>query len=120
RTALQRLTREHGVAELELERQVATGMFVDLFRVVTGSMQVGVESYGLKHIELLTDFERGHEIDRGAGAVIEYEHYMRDGDGEHLTRIARYNEDDVRATRAVRDWLVAHRPDGVPWRPAEI
>jgi predicted RecB family nuclease len=120
RSALQRLTREHGVAELELERQVATGMFVDLFRVVTGAMQVGVESYGLKYIELLTDFERGHEIDRGAGAVIEYEHYMRDRDGEHLTRIARYNEDDVRATRALRDWLVTHRPDGGSWRPAVI
>ncbi|MFP5488399.1 MAG: TM0106 family RecB-like putative nuclease, partial [Acidimicrobiia bacterium] len=126
RSALERLTRRHGVAELELERQVATGMFVDLFWVVTGAMQVGVESYGLKHVELLTDFVRSHDIDRGAGAVIEYEHYTRerndpDADAEQrLDRIARYNEDDVRATRAVRDWLVEHRPDDVAWRPAEI
>lgn len=120
RTALQRLTHDFGVAELELERQIATGMFVDLFRVVTGAMQVGVESYGLKHIELLTDFLRSHEIDRGSGAVIEYEQFTADGDAGHLDRIARYNEDDVRATKAVRDWLVDHRPDDVPWRPAEI
>ena len=37
-----------------------------------------------------------------------------------LGRIAAYNEDDVRATMAVRDWLVDVRPDGVPWRPARL
>src|SRR5438105_15743386 len=29
--------------------------------------------------------------------------------------IAAYNDDDCRATLALRDWLVAHRPDGMPW-----
>ncbi len=118
RSALVRLTEHHGVAELELERQIATGMFVDLFPVVTGAMQVGVESYGLKYIERLTGYERGHDIDRGSGAVVEYERYMGDGDQERLDRIARYNEDDVRATRALRDWLVDHRPADLSWRPA--
>ena len=83
-------------------------------------MQVGVESYGLKHIERLTDYERSHDIDRGAGAVIEYEHWMHDRDEARLERIARYNEDDVRATRAVRDWLVDHRPDDMDWRDAVL
>ena len=78
RTSLVRLTTDHGVAELELERQIATGLFVDLFPIVTGAMQVGVESYGLKHIERLTDYQRSHDIDRGAGAVVEYEHWMND------------------------------------------
>ena len=118
RTSLVRLTTDHGVAELELERQIATGLFVDLFPIVTGAMQVGVESYGLKHIERLTDYERSHDIDRGAGAVVEYEHWMNDEDQTRLDRIARYNEDDVRATMAVRDWLVDHRPDDVDWRDA--
>jgi uncharacterized protein len=116
RSALERLTADYAVAELELERQIATGLFVDLFPIVTGAMQVGVESYGLKHIERLADFERSHDIERGAGAVIEYEHWMGDHDTDRLERIARYNEDDVRATRAVRDWLVEHRPADVDWR----
>ena len=110
RSSLQRLTSEHGVAELELERLIETGMFVDLFRSITASVQVGTESYGLKQMERLTRFERGHEIDRGAGAVVEYERWMADRDADHLTAIAAYNEDDVRATRAVRDWLVDQRP----------
>ena len=37
RSSLERLTTEHGVAELELDRLIETGMFVDLFRVVTTS-----------------------------------------------------------------------------------
>ena len=120
RIVAERLTSEHGVAELELERLIETGMFVDLFRVITASVQAGTESYGLKQMERLARFERGHQIDRGAGAVVEYESWMADRDADHLTAIAAYNEDDVRATRAVRDWLVDQRPPAMPWRPAVL
>jgi predicted RecB family nuclease len=125
RTALQSLTREHGVAEAELGRLVQAGVFVDLFAVARNSIQVGAESYGLKSLERLTDYQRSHDIDKGAGAVVRYEQFMADGSPSELVAIAAYNEDDVRATRALRDWLVAHRPDGLPWRqppeePSEV
>ncbi|MDG1265564.1 MAG: TM0106 family RecB-like putative nuclease, partial [Ilumatobacter sp.] len=120
RSSLARLAADYGVAERQLERLINTGLFVDLFPIVTGAMQVGVESYGLKHIETLTDYERSHDIDQGAGAVVEYEQWMGDRDQTRLDRIARYNEDDVRATMAVRDWLVDHRPDDVGWRDAVL
>ncbi|MET0579283.1 MAG: TM0106 family RecB-like putative nuclease, partial [Ilumatobacteraceae bacterium] len=120
RSSLERLTREHGVAELELERLIETGMFVDLYRVITASVQAGTESYGLKQMERLARYERGHQIDRGAGAVVEYERWMADREDDHLTAIAAYNQDDVRATRAVRDWLVEQRPTTTPWRPAVL
>ncbi|MDO8108338.1 TM0106 family RecB-like putative nuclease [Isoptericola sp. b441] len=116
RSALSALAAQYAVAELDLEELVATGAFVDLYPVVTGAVQVGTESYGLKHVERLADYQRSHDIDRGSGAVIEYEHWMHDHDEARLQRIARYNDDDVRATRAVRDWLVAHRPEDLPWR----
>ena len=35
-------------------------------------------------MERLTEFQRSHEIDKGAGAVVEYEHYMADGDEADL------------------------------------
>lgn len=120
RTSLVRLAADYGVAEAELDHLIQTGLFVDLFPIVTGAMQVGVESYGLKHIERLAAYERSHEIDRGAGAVVEYEHWMKDRDDARLERIARYNEDDVRATMAVRDWLIEQRPDGIDWRDAVL
>lgn len=120
RSALVGLTAAHGVREAKLNRLVETGFFVDLFEVARNSTQVGVESYGLKCLERLTAFQRGHDIDAGAGAVVEYERFMADRDLDALERIASYNEDDVRAAQALRDWLIDHRPDGMLWRPAQL
>lgn len=120
RSSLEALTTDHAVAEVALDELITTGAFVDLFPIVTGSIVLGAESYGLKHVELLTEYERGHDIDQGAGAVVEYERWMNDANPEILRRIADYNEDDVRATRDVRDWLVAHRPADVAWRSAVL
>ena len=118
RSALERLAADHGVAEVKLTELVETGLFVDLLVVARTALQVGTESYGLKHVERLTTFERGHEIDQGAGAVVEYDGFTKTQDPASLVRIAAYNEDDVRATRALRDWLVEHKPDDIDWRAA--
>ena len=120
RSALERLALDHGVGEVTLAELVETGAFVDLLVVARNALQVGTESYGLKYLERLTTFERGHDIDQGAGAVVEYEAFMASHDPESLTRIAAYNEDDVRATRALRDWLIEHRPTSVEWRAARL
>ena len=106
---------EHGLAGRQLFELIDAGVFVDLLMSVRHSIQVGVEGYGLKEVERLTDYERTGGIEKGAGAVVEYESYMDDGDPDRLGRIAAYNEDDVRATRAVRDWLVAQRPKDLDW-----
>ncbi len=120
RSALERLATDHGVGEVTLHALVETGLFVDLLVVARNAMQVGTESYGLKYLEQLTTFERGHDLARGADAVVEYEHYMAERDPVALDHIASYNEDDVRATHALRDWLVAHRPESTEWRAAVL
>jgi predicted RecB family nuclease len=120
RSTLERLARQHGVGELLLDELVGTGAFVDLLAVIRDGMQVGVESYGLKHLEVLAGYQRGEDIGQGAGAVVAYEEFMADGDQASLDRIADYNADDVRATRALRDWLVEQRDDAHDWRDAEL
>lgn len=116
RTALSDLTGSRGVGEAALGRLMQAEVFVDLLAVVRKAIQVGAESYSLKVVERLTDYQRSHVIDKGAGAVVNYETFMADGDQTALRAIATYNEDDVRATLALRDWLVDHRPAGMPWR----
>ena len=118
RSELQRLADGHVEAEAQLKDLIDTGAFVDLYEVGLNGIQIGAESYGLKCMEKLTDFRRNHEIDKGAGAVLKYEHYMKHKDPADLAAIADYNEDDVRATRALRDWLVVNRPPETAWRAA--
>jgi uncharacterized protein len=117
RSALERLTRGTK-SEVLLTTLVDTGLFVDLFVIARNAIQVGTESYGLKYLERLSGFERRGGIEQGAGAVVEYDHYMKSLDATLLEDIARYNEDDVAATMALRDWLVQHRPDEIEWREA--
>jgi uncharacterized protein len=98
----------------------ATGLFVDLLTVVRNAYQVGIESYGLKDIEELTGFERSGEIHAGSGAVLLYEDYLATGSEATLDGIALYNENDVRSTMVLRDWLLEERPVGLAWRTAEL
>ena len=93
-----------------------TGLFVDLLVVARNSFQVGVESYGLKSLEVLAGYEREGDIEKGVGAVVDYEKYVQSGDQSLLDDIARYNEDDVRATQALLGWLLEQRPDDAEWR----
>ena len=120
RSALERLASGHGVGESALAELVETGLFVDLYPVVRNAVQVGTESYGLKAMERLAGYERGHEIDQGSGAVVEFERYMATPDPSILERIAAYNEDDVRATLALRNWLVGLRPPYLAWRASRL
>jgi len=78
------------------------------------------ESYGLKSLEHLTGFVRHGGIEQGAGAVVVYDRYMTSKDPALLDEIARYNEDDVAATMALRDWILERRPDGLAWRDASL
>ena len=119
RSGLETLALKHGVAEDALADLVQTGAFIDLLMVVRNALQVGTESYSLKYLEHLAKYERVAGIEKGAGAVVEYERFMQDGGSEKLESIAAYNEDDVRATRALRDWLLERRPD-LPWRAAVL
>jgi uncharacterized protein len=120
RSSLERLAALYSVGEEALLNMVQTGLFVDLLTVARNGIEVGTESYGLKHLERLTEFKRSHEIDQGSGAVLEYERYMSEGDQDALQKIASYNEDDVRATLALRDWLIEHRPGGIEYRDTHL
>ncbi len=119
KSSMERLTRG-SESESLFTSLVETGLFVDLYVIAKNAFQVGAESYGLKSLEHLTGFVRQGGIEQGAGAVVEYDLYMATKDPALLDAIARYNEDDVAATRALRDWLLEHRPSESTWRDAVL
>lgn len=103
-------TREDAVDEL-LRREV----FVDLFSVVRQGLRAGVPSYSLKEVEALAAFERRADLKSGTRAVLAYEQWMESRERARLDEIAAYNEEDCRATLALRDWLVDRRPGEAVW-----
>jgi uncharacterized protein len=105
-TAIRRLMSRYGTCEHEVDELLRRQVFVDLYTVVRQAMRVGTESYGLKAIEALYEFERTQELTGGAGAARTYEGWRETGDPEALPRIAAYNEDDCRSTLALREWLL--------------
>ena len=115
RSSLERLT-AGTESEVLFAHLIEGGLFVDLYNVARNALAVGTESYGLKHLEKLSGFTRHGDIEGGAGAVVEYEEWMKTGDAKILDSIAGYNDDDVQATKALRDWLIGQRPIELEWR----
>ena len=107
--------------EERLHQLFDTGFFVDLhLEVFHNAVQAGVESYGLKAIGKVISHQRATKMEAGSGAVLEYNKYFQTGDSQHLDDIAAYNEDDVRETLAVRDWLLTKRNTDDPWRAVAL
>jgi uncharacterized protein len=106
-------TREEAVDEL-----LRWKVFVNLHTVVRQGLRAGLPSYSLKEVEALAAFVRRADLKNGTRAVLAYERWMQTGDNALLAAIAAYNDEDCRATLALRDWLIPHRPDGTPWAEA--
>jgi uncharacterized protein len=103
-------TREDAVDEL-LKR----GVLVNLHMVVRQALRAGVPSYSLKETEALAAFQRQASVHSGMQAVLTYEKWMGAHDDALLGSIAAYNEEDCRATLALRDWLIDKHPADRAW-----
>lgn len=113
-TALKRLMGRHATREEEVDRLLRGGVLVDLFRVVRQALIASVESYSIKRLEPLYGYERAIELKDATSSIVAFEEWLQLGDTDRpssdiLDEIARYNEDDVRSTLALREWLEARR-----------
>ena len=99
--------------EDEVDDLFRLGVFVDLYRVVRQGVRAGVESYSIKRLEPLCGYDRRVDLDEATRGLIALEAALEDGtaagDGERRRVVAGYNEDDCRATLALRDWLEERR-----------
>src|SRR2546422_2152744 len=121
-TALKQLMDVYATREDAVDALLRREVFVDLHSVVRQGLRAGVPGYSLKDVEALPEFRRQAALASGTRAVLAYEQWMDTRAAARLDEIAAYNEEDCRATLALRDWLVDHRPDdaalaGRPDRP---
>jgi len=117
RSALTRLMGEHGTREQEVDDFLRQEVLVDLYRVVKQSLRASADSYSIKAIEKLYDFERTAEVKGGDDSVVRFEEWVETGDDTILEEVEHYNEEDCRSTFELHEWLRSIRPREVPWRP---
>jgi uncharacterized protein len=113
--ALKQLMGAYATREDAVDELLRRGVLVNLHTVVRQGLRAGVESYSLKEVEGLVPYARRADVRSGMGAVLAYEEWMTARDDASLASIADYNEDDCRATLALRDWLVAQHPKDLSW-----
>ena len=80
--------------------------FVDVYEQVTQTVALPVESYALKSIARWLGFEWRDPQANGSQCIYWYSQWLETDDRAFLDTIQRYNEDDCRATRHVKEWLV--------------
>ncbi len=99
--------------EDEVDDLFRLGVFVDLYRVVRQGVRAGVESYSIKRLEPLCGYRRQVDLGEATASLIAFEAALEDGtaagDAGRQRVVAGYNEDDCRATLALRDWLEERR-----------
>ena len=113
--AVGRLMGRFATREDEVDDLFRLGVFVDLYRVVRQGAQAGVESYSIKRLEPLCGYRRQVDLREATASLIAFEVALEDGtaagDAGRQQVVAGYNEDDCRATLALRDWLEERRLD---------
>jgi predicted RecB family nuclease len=105
---LRRLAAVCGLEE-DVDDFIRSEQWVDLLPIVKDQLITGLQSYGLKTVAPLTGFSWRREDVGGVLAMVRYVEATADGDAALRAAaqqwILEYNEDDVHATAALREWL---------------
>jgi uncharacterized protein len=108
--ALKRLMGRYATREEELDRLLRGRVMVDLLSVVRHAIRAGVESYSIKRLEPLYDFERRTDLPDANLALTRLQTALELGDlsdisAEERDTVQSYNQDDCVSTRHLHRWL---------------
>ncbi|MEI6499573.1 MAG: TM0106 family RecB-like putative nuclease [Armatimonadota bacterium] len=106
-THLRKLADRHGI-DFAAEARLFGGL-VDLHRVLKDSVVLPVHSYGLKPVAKWMGFKWRETGADAAMSMLWFDLWLSTGDRSYLDASVRYNEDDCRATKVVKEWLVTAR-----------
>lgn len=113
-TAIKRMAGRHGVCGDEVDELLRAEVFIDLYRIVRQGLRASVESYSVKKLEPLYEFNREVQLVDANLALNTFQAVLAFGPGEEdIAEIRRaiegYNRDDCVSTLRLRDWLEERR-----------
>ena len=100
--SIRRMRRKYGCPDAVYDK--LQSMLVDLFPVLTKSFVLPLTSYSIKPVAQYLGFEWRAQDAGGANSMQWYQEYLG-GNQELKQKILDYNEDDVRATQVLKDWM---------------
>ena len=114
--ALKRLMGRYATREVELDKLLRAGAFVDLHKVIKRTLVASVESYSIKELEPFFGYSRAQDLREASRSRRIVEQAVSAGDlGEDLAPHRRivedYNREDCESTVRLRDWLERRRAE---------
>ncbi|MEK7615732.1 MAG: TM0106 family RecB-like putative nuclease [Patescibacteria group bacterium] len=103
-----RFADQYGISR-ELENKFKDNS-IDLWRTTIEAVVLPLYFYSLKDVAKYLGFKWDSADAGGAESVVWYNDYLKTKDTKILDKILRYNEDDVRATLFVKEWLEKQKP----------
>jgi predicted RecB family nuclease len=113
-TAIKRMAGRHGTRMDEVDGLLRADVLVDLYRAVRQGLRASVESYSIKKLEPLYEFEREVQLVDANLALDTFQAVLAFGAGEEdilqiREAIEGYNRDDCISTMRLRNWLEDRR-----------
>jgi uncharacterized protein len=91
-----------------IAKEALEGNMIDLLEVIRRTVIFPLTFYSLKDIGAYIGFKWRSDDASGANSVLWFEEWLAKKNRKLLDKILEYNEDDVRATREVKEWLMKH------------
>ncbi|CEG60024.1 putative helicase [Legionella micdadei] len=115
--ACRKLMGRYGICEDMVDTLLRNEVFVDLYKIVKGSLLLGEPRYSIKNVEHLYRGQRDTEVGSGGDSIVVYERWCQSPDGETwetsniLKSIRDYNIDDCNSTQELVNWLRARQQE---------
>jgi predicted RecB family nuclease len=113
-TAIKKMAGRHGTGMDEVDELLRADVLVDLYRAVRQGLRASVESYSIKKLEPLYEYDREVRLIDANLALNTFQSVLAFGAGDEdiaeiREAIEGYNRDDCVSTLRLRDWLEDRR-----------
>lgn len=114
--AVKRLMSRHATREVEVDKLLRAGRFIDLHAVARQGVRASVESYTLKDLEPFHGFTRDQDLRAATMARRRVSLFLQanDADGipdEDRRAVEAYNREDCESTHSLQSWLEDRRDE---------